>query len=237
VIEALQELNGARVTELADRLELANSTVHSHLATLEQNRYVVREGDIYHLGLRFLNLGEYSRTRRPIFHESKVAVEKLAARTDERAFFTVDDHGRGIVVFRANGTNAVKVKPTIGQYVYHHNTSTGKAILAELPDERTHEIVDTWGLPKESTTTIVDREELFEELEDVREKGFAVTKGERIEGLRSIAAPVKSPDESVVGAFSVSGPDRRITDAWTDEDLGNLLIGAAKEVELNVSGR
>src|SRR6056297_3296879 len=59
VMETLRELDGARVTELAEALDLSPSTVHAHLSTLVSADYVVKSGDIYHLSLQFLGLADY----------------------------------------------------------------------------------------------------------------------------------------------------------------------------------
>lgn len=52
------------VSELADELNTAKSTVHGYLSTLHDQRYLVKEGDTYHIGMKFLRLGEYARTRK-----------------------------------------------------------------------------------------------------------------------------------------------------------------------------
>jgi DNA-binding IclR family transcriptional regulator len=46
IIDAIRELDGARVTELAEYLGYPASTVHSHLATLRDNEYLTKEGDV-----------------------------------------------------------------------------------------------------------------------------------------------------------------------------------------------
>jgi DNA-binding IclR family transcriptional regulator len=51
IVNGLQELDGAGVTELAAHLDLPKSTVHNYLTTLEQEDYVVRENDQYRVGL------------------------------------------------------------------------------------------------------------------------------------------------------------------------------------------
>jgi DNA-binding IclR family transcriptional regulator len=58
IIEAIRDLDGARLTQLVNELSLPKSTVHKHLMTLLDNGFLVREGNTYHLGLKFLNLGE-----------------------------------------------------------------------------------------------------------------------------------------------------------------------------------
>ena len=66
IVEALMELDGAGVTELANYLELPKSNMHNYLSTLEEEEYVVTNGSTFHVGIRFLELGAYARSRRDL---------------------------------------------------------------------------------------------------------------------------------------------------------------------------
>lgn len=234
IMEGIQDLNGVRVTELADHLDVSKSTVHRHLSTLEANEYVVQEGDTYHLGLRFLGLGEYVRERNPVYTMARSIVDQLAEETEERALFMAEEHGRAIYLYRGLGAHAVRTNSKIGTRRYLHTIAGGKAMLAHLPDERVDAIIDRWGLSPETATTITDREELTTELERVRERGVAFNREECIDGLQAVGAPVLGPDGTVVGALSVSGPMHRMKGEWLEEEIPDLLLGSANELELNL---
>lgn len=47
IVEALRELDGAGVSELAAYLDIPKSTVHNYLSTLEQEEYIVKEDGAY----------------------------------------------------------------------------------------------------------------------------------------------------------------------------------------------
>lgn len=93
IIETLREMDGARLTELADRLELPNSTVHNHLSTLMERDYVLKDGDVYRVSLRFLDLGEYARNRRKVYELAKPEIGELADETGEVANLLVEENG------------------------------------------------------------------------------------------------------------------------------------------------
>ena len=71
IVEELQELDGAGVSELAAHLGLPKSTVHNYLSTLQQEEYVVRQNGEYKVGIRFLELGAYARNRRKMKRKRK----------------------------------------------------------------------------------------------------------------------------------------------------------------------
>ncbi|WP_254546761.1 IclR family transcriptional regulator [Halomarina pelagica] len=235
IIESLKELDGARVTELADHLGLAKSTVYSQLFTLRKRGYVVKEGDRYHLSLEFAHVGEYTRTRRPSYELAGRKVAKLAEETGERSQFIVEEHGRGIYVHRETGANAVRTDSAIGGHVPLHATASGKAILAHLPDERVDGIIEYRGLPRQTDHTITDEATLREELRAIRERGYAFNQEENTERLHAVGVPVRLPDDRVLGAISVSGPTYRMKGERLEEEVLDLLLGTANELELNIA--
>lgn len=235
VVEALREMDGARLTELADRLGLPNSTVHNHLSTLMERDYVVKDGDVYRVSLRFLDLGEYARDRRKVYELAKPEIEELAAETGEVANLLVEENGWGVYLYSSKGEDAVPLDISAGKHVHLHATALGKCILAHLSDKRVEEIVERRGLSAETDNTITQFDALAEELETVRERGYAIDDEERVPGMRCIGTPVKSESGNVIGAISVSGPVSampmdRLTDALADQ-----LLGAANVVELKVA--
>lgn len=235
ILLGLKELDGAGVTELAEHLDLAKSTVHNHLSTLHDAKFVTKEGTEYHLGLRFLDLGEAARLHRTESDRIKRKVDSLADQTDERAQFIVEEHGFGVYLYRSRGEKAVSTDSRIGRHIPIHATSAGKSILANLPEERTAEILDGADLSPLTKHTITDHDELMDELETIRERGYATNIEESTTGLRAVGAPILRPDGSVVGAISISGPTHRLKGEIFEQEFPNLVMGATNEIELNIS--
>ncbi|MEF8781390.1 MAG: IclR family transcriptional regulator, partial [Haloferacaceae archaeon] len=215
VLEAIKRNEGATMTELAEELDLAVSTVYKHLATLESKRFLLKEGQTYHVGFRFLNFGEHARSRLRGNQAIDEAVHRLAEETTEEVDFVVEDHGRIVTVSESYhkwvkyGEAESGYRARMGDYYPMHTTASGKAILAEYSRDRVEEIVDTWGLNTRTENTITDRDELFAELERTRERGFAIGDEEYTEGLRSVGTAVRDESGGTIGAMSVSGPSYR----------------------------
>jgi IclR family acetate operon transcriptional repressor len=235
IFDALKDLNGAGVSELATHLDIPKSTVHNYLSTLVQEEYVVKEGSSYRVGIRSLEYGAYARVQLDIYGIAKPEVDELAETTGELANLMVEEHGRGSYLHRARGNKAVQVEAHVGTRVPLHSTGLGKAILAHLPRERVDEIVERHGLPASTPNTITDREELDDELAQIREEGVALDDGERITGLRCVAAPILSKKDRILGAISVSGPSNRIRDERFTEVLPNRVLEIVNVIELNVT--
>ena len=235
IAQALKELNGARVTELAEAMNLSASTVHGHLSTLCEKGFVVKEGDIYNLGSEFLQLGHHVRTRKEGYVLAETYTRRLFEQTDRRSIFVAEQGGRGVFLHTASGDRATWRHETIGNKLYLHNTAVGKAMLAEMPEWRVESILDRWGLPAETENTVTDRDRLYETLDTVSERGYAMNFGENIDGLAAIGVAATDRAGSVIGAFSVSGPSAAFDDTEYREKLIAKLIEYVEEFELELS--
>lgn len=238
VIEALDELDGAGVTELADHLGLSKSSAHAYLATLRENHLVVREDDGYRLSLEFLYLGKSVRHRHPLFEHGREQVERLANESGEYAHLMCEQHGLERNLYKAAGENAVgdqyhTIKERRADNL--HFTATGKAVLAHLPEARVEEIVSRYGLVAKTEHTITDPDALLADLETVREHGYAVNDEEEVKGIRAVGAPIRDGDGRVLGAISVSGPTSRLTGEFYHDTLPDLVVGSANVTEANIN--
>ena len=234
IVHALQENGPSRLSDVADQLELTESTTHRHLNTLCDLRYVSRRGELYQIGLRFARLGRAAQTRDPAYRMAKPYVQNLAEETQERAQFVVEDHGLGIYLYLETGSNAVRVGFGIGRQIHLHCSSAGKSILAQYSRDRVDTILDRWGFPAHTENTITDRDEFYEELERVRDRGVAFNREEHIHGLNGTAVPVKQEGE-VLGALAVAGPSHRLNGEHLEADVPERLLAAANELELNIT--
>ncbi|MCO8266205.1 HTH-type transcriptional regulator XacR [Haloferax prahovense] len=235
LVEELMQKGPCGVTELASDLDMGKSAVHNHLTTLQKHGYVLKDGDDYRVGLKFLEVGGHSRKSMEVYQVAEPEVKSLAADTGELANLLVEEQGMGVYLMRAKGDDAVDLDTYAGLRTNLHTTALGKAILANLPESRVDEIIERHGLEQKTPKSIGTRQELFQVLEAVRERGYAIDDGERLEGLRCLAAPIKSSSGEVLGAISVSAPASRVSDEDLHGSLPERVLSAANVVELNIN--
>ncbi len=233
IIDYLHESDSARVTEIADELDRTKGTMHCHLATLLESEHVVKNGEEYQLSLRYLQLSEGVKNRLGIYDVVVDEVDELASECNELVQFATEEHGRAVYLYKKGGKQAVQTASAIGNREHLHCISLGKAILAHYPRERVEEIVDRHGLPGHTEQTITTRNELYDQLETIRERGYAYDDEEKIKGLRCVAAPVLGNDDEVLGAISISGPSRRMTGDRYHETLPDKVTRSANVIEIN----
>ncbi len=230
LIEVLKEDECGRVTELSEKVGMGKSAVHNHLQTLKEEGYVVQNGDRYCLGLKFLEIGGHLRSQMKLYKTAKPKVKEMAEKTGELANLLVEEDGIGVYLYRSKGEQAVELDTYVGHRTHLHYTAQGKAILAYMPEERVREIIDQHGLPQATPNTITDPDELFDELQQVRDRGYATHEEERLVGLRSVAAPIKPGDDSACGSISISAPSSRLR----DDEITETVQSAANAIELNL---
>lgn len=222
LVQALHDLEEAGVTELAEYTGRAKSTVYKHLQTLHQEQYVIRDGNKYRLGYRFLYHGGAIRDNSRLFGIVEPEMRPLAEELEKPIMFAVKERERGVYVYHENPKN-VSLWP-VGTYFYLHTTAGGKAMLSVLSDEEIEEYIRTVGLVAETENTITDEEALFSELEEIREQGYSTNVGERVELNWGLATPLRDDATNTVAALCMGWPaDRILKDRIHEESAPRLL--------------
>lgn len=235
ILGKLKERNGASITQLTADLDVTKGSIHNHLTTLEENGMVVRHDGEFRLGLRLFEYGEHVRNQRTIYDIGRSEADQLAEGTGELANILVEERGEGIYLYRAKGDQALSLDTGVGARVHLHTTALGKAILAYLPEERVREIISEHGLPRNTENTITDREELSEQLTDIHDQGYAYDMEERAEGVRCVASPIITSDQTVRGAVSVAGPSSRMKGDRLHNDIPERVQKAANVISINLT--
>lgn len=235
IIEVLREHGRLGVTELSDILGISKGNAHHHLATLRDHGYVVKEDGKYAVGLEFFVVGVDTRSRYPIYQAARDELPDLAAETGETAWCMVEENGEGVFIDGYASGAPLSSDAVIGTRKPLHVSSAGKAILANLPEDRREAIIERDGLEAMTENTVTDRDELRRELETIRDRGFSLNLEEDVGGIHAVGAPVLDADSRVVGAISVGGTATRLTEEYCERELVPLLKATADDIELNLA--
>ncbi|MBX6394364.1 MAG: IclR family transcriptional regulator [Alicyclobacillaceae bacterium] len=225
---------GVGITELAADVDMYKSTVHRLLTTLLNRGYV--EQDVktgrYKLGYKILEMASRLLGNLDIRKEARPYLEDLANYTNEVVHLVVLDHGEAVYIEKVEGSETIRMHSRVGARAPVHCTGVGKAILAFLPEEEVLEIIDKHGLEPHTPYTITEWPRLRDELQRVRESGFAVDWEENELGIVCVAAPIWDHTGRVCAAVSVSAPKMRMS----EERMRDLAV-RVKQAGLAVSSR
>ena len=211
VLEALALSDQPRgVTELARELQLSKSNVYRLLETLRESSYVQRVsgGRAFEPTLKLWRLGANIAGRLDVKAAAGPYLLELRDETRETARLTVLQGDQGICIQQVETQHPLRVQTPIGGVLLLYCSATGKAMLAFQPSEVIERVASS--MEKFTPTTASSKQDLLDELERIRRDGFALNRGERIEGVCGVAAPVIDRSGTVNAAIGISGPAERL---------------------------
>ena len=237
IIEALRELGEAGVTELSEQVGLHKSSTHKHLKTLKQMGYVVSQNGVYRLSFKLLQFGGELRDQTYLCQLARQYVHDLAEESDELVSFAIKEQDFGVFTHLHNDPYGLRKTTPLGRTFELHTNAAGKSILSELPEAQVRSIIENSGLSQETAETISSEAVLFDELEQIRDQGYALSSEERVKGVEAIATAVHDPKTGLHGALSISMPVDRRSGASVHTEFSDRLIETANNLELQARYR
>lgn len=210
------QADGTRLIDLAQSLGVNRAIPHRVLSELAEMGYVTQDPvtERYLATFKLGALGLQQLESAGLARWSTSALCDLATKTRELVRLAITESDGLRWVAKEQGSNsALTLDPASGSAVVLHATASGKAWLSTLDDARVKSILTDAHLEAKTSHTGTDREKLLHELEEIRERGYAIVEEEMDVGINAIAAPIRSRDrgEPAVGTVSVAGPSARLT--------------------------
>jgi DNA-binding IclR family transcriptional regulator len=206
------------VREVATRLKVAKSSAHDLMSSLAQLGFLNKTDDNrYRLGWRLVTLSETLLATTELRKEAHPILEDLVAQYQETIHLAVLDDTQAVYVDKLEGRQAVRVELTsLGARLYAHCSALGKVLLAYRDEEDVRRIIETAGLPRFTDNTIINEQELLQNLAKIRKQGFAYDLEEILPDLCCVAAPIYDYTSSVIAAISMSVPAYRFRRSQTE---------------------
>lgn len=215
----------ATAAEIREGTGLPPTTTNRLLRSLVDRGVLSQDRRGYRLSLRFVGWAEVAKAASDLVEASTPILAELRDRSGESTGLALLDNDCRYVINNCSSKKSIVFHTEIGQTLPLHAGSGGKVILA-FSDQRP----DPKRLKKLASGTITTRAKLAEELELIRDRGWAYAQSEREEGLNSVAAPVLDAG-GLIGSMTIGGPSFRMGEARAEE-LGAMVFEAARELSL-----
>lgn len=224
------------ITELAEELGIANSTVHRLLNTLLAEGFVAKDPRTrtYRLGSSVLALGHLVQSRLKLGQIAYPALQRLVQMSNETAHIGILKEYSIIYLTKVDCSHPVRLLSHVGRRNDAHCTSTGQVLLAYLPPARQEDYLKRGPFRAYTRKTITEPDKLRHLLAKIKQQGYAVSLEELHEGVNSIAAPVTNAAGEVIAAVNLAGPAQRMNSAAMPR-LVKLVKEAAEEVSRRLS--
>jgi len=218
--------DGLSLAQIAQRVDLARSTVHRIVQALAAEHLVIYaspNGGV-RLGPGLANLA--AAARRELRHELRPYLVHLSRRLDETVDLAVLEGDRVLFVDQAAVPRRLAAVSFVGATFPAHCTANGKVLLANLSDERIEQLLPR-RLERLTQSTVTDRKVLLHELASVREQGVAFDREEHTVGICAVGAAVHDP-AGTLAAVTIPMPSTRFYGA--EEQLAATLKSACAEM-------
>lgn len=234
-LDILEELVASEddmsVSELHVKLGLPLGTVHRLLGMLVKRGYAAQDPRTrrYGPGAKLLEIAANAvgSERFSLQRLVRPFLQRLTAATGETSNLVVPQGNDGVYVDQAASPHLVRMFTEIGRRAPLYCTGGGKAILSGYSEPQIERYLAAVRLEPWTPRTLTTADDLRGDLQQSRERGFAIDDEEREIGVRCVAAPIFDRLGSCVAAMSVSGPTTRFTSDLADEAGGPVREAAA----------
>ncbi|BCJ88217.1 IclR family transcriptional regulator [Effusibacillus dendaii] len=222
------------ITEIAVAQNLGKSTVHRLVSTLVKEGFLVKESEThkYRLGYSVLALSGVIFSTLDIYNEALPVVRKLVDTVDETAHIGILDGNELIYIMKIECTHHVRFLTHVGKRNPLYCTSSGKVLLAHQEPDFIKQIIEN-GLVKHTPNTLTNPNLLHQELAKIKTQGYATSFEELLEGVHSLAAPIRDYTGQVVAALTLVGPKQRMGRSKVAY-LSKKVIEACQEISQNL---
>jgi DNA-binding IclR family transcriptional regulator len=200
------------ISEIAQAVNLHKATAYRIVTTLVNYGYLewIPDSQEYKLGLELSNLGYKVIRRMDLRREALPYMEKIVQEWDETCDLSIFDQGRAFYIEVLRGNHALTIAAAVGQPLPAHCTASGKLFLAYLPSEEL-DIILNQPLTAYTDNTLTSPDELRDQMEVIRQQGYAVDNEEYEVGICAVAAPIFNRRGTVIAAIGGPSPTSRMT--------------------------
>lgn len=204
------------VTEIAQMTGYHKSTVHNILSTFCDMGYTKFNNDNskYYLGLKLLHFSYIINTHLGLRNMFIPYMQQIADMVDETIYLGIPVDSE-VLYIESSAPHKGAARNILGERAPMYCTGLGKVMLAFLPDAMSR----VTEMHRFTDYTITDRDTLFSQLQEIRQRGWALDNMEHEFGVKCVAVPILDHADNIVAALSVSAPSLRMTEERINEIL------------------
>jgi len=211
--------------ELAKKAELTKPTAYRLLSSLEECGFLRKvktnnQDARYRLGLKLLDLGSLVAEQFELREIALPFMRQLSADVNEVVHLVILDKDEAVYIEKVETNHAIRLYTRVGKRSELYIGSGPKLLLAFLPQKEQQIFMENMDFSKLTEYTIGNKEDLLQELENIKMHGFAFSRSEQDIGTVGISYPIYNYKKEVIAALNVSGPESRINEHFMEEVKG-----------------
>jgi IclR family pca regulon transcriptional regulator len=228
---AIMEMFGAGYAQLtiADAARGSDTTRASArrcLLTLTELGYLEYDGKFYRPKARLRRLGGQA-VDGSLGDYARPVLEDVCERLRESVSLAILDGRESLFVARAVASRVVSTGVRVGGRLPAYCSATGRLLLSTLDDDEIRAYLRSTALEQRTMRTLTDPEEILKQVVKIRVTGVSLSDEELELGMRSMAVPVRSRNNQIVAAMSLSTSSARVAVLTMITDYLPVLQAAA----------
>lgn len=222
--------SGLPLQDIRVKTDISQTSAYRILNTLVRLGYLLYDDESkrYRLSRKMLSMGFRIIGEHGLLEAVLPNLRELRNEVKETVFFGVLGDKKGVFIEQAEGIHTFKFLLSPGKEFELHCSAPGKAILAYLPNSLCNNYIAGMTFERFTDRTITDPALFQQELENVRQRGYAVDMEEQLIGVACVGAPIFNYTSYPCGAIWVSGPTGRFDREVIDGIVPRLLAMTQK---------
>jgi IclR family pca regulon transcriptional regulator len=216
-------------SEVAERTDLNRAAARRFLLTLVREGYAETDGKRFRLRPQVLELGYAALSSLSFAEIAMPSMQELSNKVDEVCLADVLDGSDVVYLAKTASKRLVNISIEVGSRIPAFCVSSGRVLLAALPDDALERYLESLDATSFTSTTVTDRDALRATILQTRASGWSIVDQEYELGFRSISVPVPDRSGKVVAALNLCCPSPRVSlETMRDDFLPELVDTAAR---------
>jgi IclR family transcriptional regulator, KDG regulon repressor len=217
---------------IAQRTGLNKTTALRLASNLVNRGYLsfVPESRTYCLGMKLFELGSIVFSSFSLRKAASSHMTELQQRTSATVLLGTLMDDQLVYLDKREAEGIVRIASDIGWRRAPHHGMLGMVIMAWLPENYRDELLNKYPLVPVTSRTITDLQAFQSRLSKIARDGYVAERGEAVEGIIGVAAPIRDYSRNVIAAIGVA-----IMEAQHDEISVARTVEAVRSAAANIS--
>lgn len=218
--------------EIIEKLGFTKNNVKNLLSNLEHFFYIDRNrytGN-YCLGVKTFQIAQVYTARLNIVASSLSFMQSLKKRFNETVYISTLKNRNISYLHAVEADRAVHIVARTGNTFPAYAVASGKAQLSSLSNKEIISLYENTPFISKTDKTSSSLEDFLNQIDKVRERGYALELEEYEEEVHSVACNIRNFSGKVIAALSISGPSVRLTKEKIYNTVAPALLLACRQL-------
>ena len=223
------------ITELSQALGYNKSTVFNIIYTLVELGFLEKIPDNkVRLSNKLFALGRKAGVESYLISMIRSYLEEINQKTNLYVFLGLLSNRKGVIIDKVDSTSPIRVSSEMGMKIPLTIGAGGQALLAQLPETQINKILQEVKGKKNGSSPKAEASQIKNKIMAIRLEGFSLDDEEYIQGIRTLAIPLKLGRPDLQAAIWMVGLKSQVADEKILE-YKDLLKNIGTQIETRFS--